>query len=202
MKTVAWARNTAFPTDTVNGVGRRETMPNSYFPEASQRYAYACRGGGMDEHVVDQGLLRNVYSTGLEHSPSSTQVCFDALLGAEALNGEAVGVENMRAWVSAAAPPLVYDAARARHEQQPRLDLRDELAARWRAKAEERALERPPPPMSRRQMRQITMATLSNADQTADRQLAQLEARRAALDRRDAEEVARAAVESRKLKKK
>ena len=51
-------------------------------------------------------------------------------------------------------------------------------------------------------MRQITMATLSNADEEADRQMAKLEARRAQLDRRDAEEVAKAALEARKLKKK
>ena len=195
----AWARG-IFAKDAVVSLGRREPLPSSYFPMAHARYAYACRGEPQMQQI-DQGQLHSTYSGDLSSGPSSTQLCFDALLGAEALASDA-SIDQMRAWVSAAAPPLVYDAARARHERIPKLAARDELATRSRFKAAERAAEAPPPPLSFRSLRAVADAKLAVQNEKFDRMVARIRDKQLAIERQEAELLAAAAVESRKLKKK
>lgn len=117
------------------------------------------------------GQLRGVYGGApwlegsvLSRRPSSTQLCFEALLGLDERTAS-TSVAQMRAWVSAGAPPLVYDAARARHEQQQKVQWRDHLAARWRAKAQERERDAPKPPPSFRVQREITAAKVEKMSQ-------------------------------------
>ena len=205
MRTITWQQG-IFAKEAVNGLGRREAPPASYFPSAHQRYAAACRGDISDE-VVAQGQLQGLYTacpwfdrTGVPRGPSSTQCCFEALMGMDA--NEDLTVEQMRAWVSAAAPPLVYDGARARHEKAPQLHVRDQLAARFRAKAEQRELEKPAPPLSRRMQRVLSQDRLRAVDERAAREMARIDARRAAIERQEAAALKAAQVESRKLKKK
>ena len=71
-------------------------------------------------------------------------------------------VEEMRAWVSSAAPPLVYEAARAHHQREPALVRRDEMATRWRLKSAERDLAKPRR-MTFREMREETNARLAES---------------------------------------
>ena len=168
---IGWSRTYAFSNDPVNGLGRRERYDVSPFPQAKSRYALACRGAISDGPVLPYpGVLPH---GGLDTSssrlstPSSTQLRFDALLGEEALHSSKSppALDQMRSWVNAAAPPLVYDGARARHERQSKLAWRDELAAKWHAKAIALEAEKPPPPPSHRMLREQTLAKLMQQQQ-------------------------------------
>ena len=124
--TVTWPRG-VFAQETVIGVGQREPMATSYFPAAQRRYAQAMRGD-LQLMKVDSGTLRGTFGdapwlepTQCPKRPADTLRAFDALLGADAAaisyEGSYAPSEEMRAWVSLVAPPLVYDAARARAEE-------------------------------------------------------------------------------------
>ena len=125
--------------------------------------------GDNQEMRIEQGTLRGMYSGApwLEgsrsRSASHTPACFDALFGTDVLH-QIQDANKQRAWVCQAAPPLVYDAARARAYAEPKCIWRDHLASRWRARAAERALEAPSPPMSHRMMRNLTQQRLNEFD--------------------------------------
>ena len=163
--TAAWSRGT-FAPDSVVGIGRRERQPVTFFPAAAKRYALSFRGD-LEYTRIESGTLRGIYSGApwLENAsyeqaaqPKAMRRSFDALMGSME-RPKSQRAEEMRAWVSSAAPPLVYEAARARHEREPALWRRDELAARWRIKAAERDLDKPRM-LTFREQRQMTEAKL------------------------------------------
>ena len=156
--TVAWPHRGLFASESVIGAGRNQ--PCSYFPAAHRRYAYAMRGSFQDP-TTSAGVIESPFVANYSRSPSTTMEAFDALMGPDEARRTNTPMEQMRAWVSAAAPPLVYDVARARHEKQPTIQRRDQLAARYRAKAEERARSQPPPPMTFYQQNELTKAKLA-----------------------------------------
>ena len=142
-------------------------MPQSYFPRAQQRYATAVRGITTEETRNVGGTLKALQAAALgwralECSVQSQAIkLFDALINKQPVETDdpeellksmidRPPMEQMRAWVNAAAPPLVYDAARARHQQMPVTQWRDELAARYRARPKDDSLKPIGPPNHRK----------------------------------------------------
>jgi hypothetical protein len=106
--------------------------------------------GGLRFSKVEAGTLRGAFgdTPWLENlcankDPPDTLRAFDALMGTDSASRANTPIEALRSWVSAAAPPLVYDAARVREERRPGIQRRNGLAAMWHAKADERNAMRP-----------------------------------------------------------
>ena len=162
------ARTPGLRPGSINGLGRREPVPQSYFPRAQQRYATAVRGITTEETRNVGGTLKGLAggcpwmeSARMFHVQSQTIKLFDALINKQPVETDdpeellksmidRPPMEQMRAWVNAAAPPLVYDAARARHQQMPVTQWRDELAARYRARPKDDSLKPIGPPNHRK----------------------------------------------------
>ena len=151
---------------------------------ASKKYATAFRCSGLEEQWIDQGELKGVYNvdpspwySSRPSTPSSTQLRGGALFGPDVLqNARPYGygpsrsptrqrpsssAEDLQAWVNVVAPHIVYDGARAEYERQHKLDSRDLLASRWRAKAVEREAAKPKPPPSHRALKELVSHKLS-----------------------------------------